>query len=69
MKTLFTLDYKNYDSNWEYSKRDSARGIIVFSDKKEIPFKKEEKVLHFSKNKEFINKFVYFYYLFMSDIF
>ena len=48
MKTLFTLDYKNYDSNWEYSKRDSARGIIVFSDKKEIQFKKEEKVLHFS---------------------
>lgn len=44
MKTLFTLDYKNYDSNWEYSKRDSARGIIVFSDKKEIPFKEDDKI-------------------------
>lgn len=44
MKTLFTLDYKNYDSNWEYSKRDSARGIIVFSDKKEIPFDEDDKI-------------------------
>ena len=44
MKTLFTLDYKNYELNWEYSKRDSARGIIIFSDKKEIPFDEDDKI-------------------------
>ena len=30
MRTLFTMDYKDYDSTWEHSKRDSARGIILF---------------------------------------
>ena len=28
MKTLYTIDLKNYDKNWKHSKRDSARGII-----------------------------------------
>ena len=34
MKTLFTIDIKNYDTSWERSRRDSARAIIrVGSDK------------------------------------
>ena len=37
MQTLFTLDIKNYDPKWEYSKRDSARGIIVFQKMVEKP--------------------------------
>lgn len=44
MKTLFTLDYKNYNPNWEYSKRDSARGIIVFSERKNLPFCQDDKI-------------------------
>lgn len=51
MKTLFTLDYKNYNPSWQYSKRDSARGIIVFSDKTEPPFAPSDKIaLVFAKN-------------------
>lgn len=33
MKTLFAMDIKNYQPQWEKSKRDSARGIILFGDK------------------------------------
>ena len=44
MKTLFTLDYKNYNSKWKYSKRDSARGIIIFSENKELPFNPADKI-------------------------
>ena len=51
MKTLFTLDYKNYNPNWEYSKRDSARGIIVFSERKNPPFNEDDKIaLVYAKN-------------------
>ncbi|MCQ2614094.1 MAG: NUDIX domain-containing protein, partial [Treponemataceae bacterium] len=51
MKTLFTLDYKNYDTSWTHSKRDSARGIIVFSDKTQLPFAATDKIaLVFAKN-------------------
>lgn len=51
MKTLFTLDYKNYNPEWEHSKRDSARGIIVFSDKTEAPFSETDKIaLVYAKN-------------------
>lgn len=51
MKTLFTLDYKNYDTSWPHSKRDSARGIIVFSDKTQLPFAATDKIaLVFAKN-------------------
>ena len=28
MKTLFTIDLKNYKDNWQRSRRDSARAII-----------------------------------------
>ena len=28
MKTLFTIDLKNYGETWERSRRDSARAII-----------------------------------------
>lgn len=44
MKKLFTLDYKNYNTEWEYSKRDSARGIIVFSNSATGPFKETDKI-------------------------
>lgn len=44
MKKLFTLDYKNYNPNWKYSKRDSARGIIIFSEKESVPFNKSDKI-------------------------
>lgn len=33
MKRLFTIDLKDYDEEWEHSKRPSARGIIVKGDK------------------------------------
>lgn len=55
MKTLFTLDIKNYDPEWEYSKRDSARGIIVFTEdgrKATWPYKAEDKIaLVYAKNR------------------
>lgn len=44
MKKLFNLDYKNYNPSWQYSKRDSARGIIVFTDKTEPPFALSDKI-------------------------
>ncbi len=44
MKTLFTLDYKNYNPEWKYSKRDSARGIIVFTEKPEPPYLPSDKI-------------------------
>lgn len=51
MKILFTLDLKNYDPNWQYSKRDSARGIIIFSEKNNPPFSPTDKIaLVFAKN-------------------
>lgn len=54
MKTLFTIDYKNYDPAWEYSKRDSARGIIVFSEKKEPPFLPSDKIaLVYAENEKY----------------
>ncbi len=28
MKTLFTIDLKDYDESWQRSRRDSARAII-----------------------------------------
>ena len=34
MKTLYTIDLKNYDKNWKRSKRDSARGIISLGQNK-----------------------------------
>ncbi len=55
MQTLFTLDIKNYDPKWEYSKRDSARGIIVFTEdgrKASVPFKPDDKIaLVYAKNR------------------
>ncbi len=55
MQTLFTLDIKNYDPKWEYSKRDSARGIIIFTKdgrKAELPFKEDDKIaLVYAKNR------------------
>lgn len=52
MKNLFTLDIKNYKPDWPYSKRDSARGIIIFSEKKDLPFKEDDKIaLVFAKNR------------------
>lgn len=33
MKRLFTMDIKDYDENWQRSKRPSARGIIEKGDK------------------------------------
>lgn len=54
MKTLFKLDIKNYEKNWTYSKRDSARGIIVFSDKENPPFDENDKIaLVYAKNKNY----------------
>lgn len=53
MKTLFTLDYKNYNPNWKYSKRDSARGIIIVgnTDKHKENFSLEDKItLVYAKN-------------------
>lgn len=51
MKTLFSLDFENYSKEWKYSKRDSARGIIVFSDKKNPPFSEDDKIaLVYAKN-------------------
>ena len=34
MKTLFTMDLKNYKEDWPRSRRDSARAIIRVSDDK-----------------------------------
>lgn len=51
METLFTLDFKNYDPTWKHSKRDSARGIIIFSDKSKVPFSPDDKIaLVYAKN-------------------
>lgn len=51
MKTLFTLDYKNYNPEWEYSKRDSARGIIVFGEKNGEFYSENDKIaLVYAKN-------------------
>jgi len=40
MKTLFNIDLKNYQPEWEKSKRDSARGIILFGDKVALVYAK-----------------------------
>lgn len=51
MKTLFTLDFKNYNPDWPHSKRDSARGIIIMAEKMELPFAADEKIaLVYAKN-------------------
>ena len=34
MKTLFTIDLKNYGTDWIRSRRDSARAIIKLGDDK-----------------------------------
>ncbi len=44
MRTLFTLDFRNYGQDWPHSKRDSARGIIVFPEKKVPPFAPSDKI-------------------------
>lgn len=54
MKTLFTLDYKNYKPEWEYSKRDSARGIIIFSERENVPFDENDKIaLVYARNRDY----------------
>lgn len=51
MQTLFKLDYQNYNPEWKKSKRDSARGIIIFSEKKNPPFAETDKIaLVYAKN-------------------
>lgn len=57
MKTLFTMDYKDYDSSWKHSKRDSARGIIVFRDDQTELFREDDKIALVYAKKEGYYKF------------
>lgn len=54
MKTLFSIDLKNYNPEWQYSKRDSARGIIIFSERKVPPFNADDKIaLVYAENRKY----------------
>lgn len=44
MKDLFTLDIKNYLTQWNKEKRDSSRGIIMAKEKKVLPFSPDDKI-------------------------